>query len=132
SLVSAEPPNIRRSMSAITWRSTPASAATRFAASSSTLWRWPYRNDSALAWYPSDLAIASTVVESRPPLRRTTAFLSCMLAGLRRGVARIGRVALTRDRKAHLAAVCDEGSHRFRFEQRAPADLHACQFAAAH
>src|SRR6185437_12760478 len=73
SLVSAEPPNTRRSMSTITWRSTPARFAMACAAAISTSWRCPYRKLSAMMSKPSPRAIASTVAESRPPLRSTTA-----------------------------------------------------------
>src|SRR5450755_3220919 len=43
------------------------------APASSTVCRCPYRKLSAQVSYPSRRAIASTVAESRPPLRRTTA-----------------------------------------------------------
>src|SRR5258707_7812937 len=44
-----------------------------FAASISAEWRWPYAKVSACTARPSLFAIARTVVESRPPLRSTTA-----------------------------------------------------------
>src|SRR5436190_1538342 len=74
SSVSADPPNARRSMSTIWCSVAPSFSATRCAAASSTACRWPYRKLSAWAWYPSWIAIASTVAESSPPLSSTTAF----------------------------------------------------------
>ena len=72
SSVSADPPNTRRSMSAITCLDIEA-FATRLAASSSGTCRWPYRNVNAKSSKPSDAAIAAAVVESSPPLKSTTA-----------------------------------------------------------
>src|SRR2546421_962255 len=74
SSVSADPPNARRSTSTIWCSVAPSFSATRRAAASSTACRWPYRKLSACAWYPSWIAIASTVAESSPPLSSTTAF----------------------------------------------------------
>src|SRR5207248_6075670 len=73
SSVSADPPNARRSMSTTWCPVAPSFSATRRAAASSTTCRCPYRKLSACAWYPSWIAIASTVAESRPPLSSTTA-----------------------------------------------------------
>src|SRR5882762_10207708 len=73
SSVRAEPPNCRRSISAMTCLRTPIWAAIRFANSNSTTCRCPYRKDMAYGSKPSDLAIARVVVESRPPLNRMTA-----------------------------------------------------------
>src|SRR5450759_212800 len=73
SAVSAEPPKRLRSISTRWWRATPALRAILFAASISAEWRWPYLNVRAWTAKPSFRAIASTVVESSPPLRRTTA-----------------------------------------------------------
>src|SRR5262249_4826715 len=55
------------------WSAAPSADATRAAAASSTSWSWPYRTVSAWHTKPRDRAIASVVVESRPPDRRTTA-----------------------------------------------------------
>src|SRR5512134_3541745 len=73
SAVRAEPPKAPRSTSTTRWEAAPRAAATRRAASSSTTCRWPYRKLSAWAWNPSETAMASTVAESIPPERRTTA-----------------------------------------------------------
>src|SRR5438270_7712317 len=73
SSVSADPPKIRRSIFATRCSFAPNELATRRAASVSIWWRWPYSNERAHASYPSAIAIASVVVESIPPLKRTTA-----------------------------------------------------------
>src|ERR1051325_7512188 len=74
SSVSADPPKRRRSNSTISCRSAPSARATRRAASISRSWRCPYRNVNAYVSKPSRRAIASVVVESTPPLSKTTAF----------------------------------------------------------
>ena len=73
SSVSAEPPKTRKSIFAMRCSFAPSESATRRAVSVSIWWRWPYSNERAYASYPSASAIASVVVESIPPLKRTTA-----------------------------------------------------------
>ena len=79
SAVSAEPPKIRRSISATTWRATPAALqrprgrVELDAVALAVLRRRARRARSPRAW-----AIASAVAESRPPDSRTTALRSVL------------------------------------------------------